>query len=307
MDFKEVEKAREIYHKKQRKGYLISLGIAGAFAVLGLAGGSRGSATSLFTIVFIVFFIGMIGVIITAFSTRKEAALYHRAYKAYFIERNLAQTFTNLKYSHEIGMPRQALSSTGMVNTGDVYSSNDFTSGHYKNTAFAQADVHIQNEYTDSDGDTHYTTIFKGRAMIFEFPKKFTFRLELVGRRFHAYHVPGKDEKTHRKMSTLSTESSEFNDAFKIYAEDGFEAFYLLDPKMISRILDISTHYKNKTLFCFVDNKLYILLDNGKDSFEPPKPSKPIDEQAELAKVSADIKVITDFVDQLSLDRKLFK
>ena len=139
------------------------------------------------------------------------------------------------------------------------------------------------------------------------FPKKFTFKLELVGRRFHAYRIPGKDEKTHRKMSTISTESSEFNDAFKIYAEDGFEAFYLLDPKMISRILDISTHYKNKTLFCFVDNKLYILLDNGKDSFEPPKPSKPIDEQAELAKVSAEIKVITDFVDQLSLDRKLFK
>lgn len=52
---------------------------------------------------------------------------------------------------------------------------------------------------------------------------------------------------------------------------------------------------------------LIIALNDGKDSFEPPKASKPIDERAELAKIHADIKIITDFVNQLSLDRKLFK
>ena len=308
MEFKDVETARQTYYEKLRNGYLITFIVTVVLSVIILLISGSGSGIGIIiTLLFSFIFIGGIGAIITSFATRKEATNYRHAYKAYFIERNLAQVFTNLSYSHEKGLARQVLSDTGMVNTGDIYDSNDFTSGNYKNTAFAQADVHIQTEYTDSDGDTHYVTIFRGRAMIFEFPKKFSFKLELVGRKFRAYRIPGKDKTTQRKMTKMSTESNEFDHVFKTYGEDGFETFYLLDPKMMSRMIDISEHYKNKLLFGFIDNKLFILLDNGKDSFEPPKPSHPIDEQAELAKVASDIKVITDFVDQLSLERKLFK
>lgn len=307
MEFKDVETKRQTYYEKLRNGYLISFGISVILSIIVLFASGSGSGFGLIIILlFSIIFFGGIGAIVTSFATRQEATDYRRAYKAYFIERNLAQTFTNLSYSHEKGLARQALSDTGMVNTGDVYDSNDFTSGSYKNTAFAQADVHIQTEYTDSDGNTQYVTIFRGRVMIFEFPKKFNFKLELVGRKFRAYRVPGKDKVTQRKMTKISTESNEFDHVFKTYGEDGFEAFYILNPKIMSRMIDISEHYKNKILFGFTDNRLFILLDNGKDSFEPPRPNRPIDEQAELAKVAADIKVITDFVDQLSLERKIF-
>jgi len=48
-------------------------------------------------------------------------------------------------------------------------------------------------------------------------------------------------------------------------------------------------------------------LKDGKDAFEPPSIFKPIDENAESKKVENDIRLITDFVDQLKLNRKAFK
>jgi hypothetical protein len=189
-----------------------------------------------------------------------------------------------------------------MINTGDVYSSNDLTIAEYKKVGLAQADVHIQNETTDSEGHTHYVTIFKGRFMIFEFPKQFNFKLELVGKKFRAYSVPKRDSGTGRKMVKINTESDEFNHTFKIFGQDGFEAFYLLDPAMIVKIQAIAEHYNGRILFGFLDNKMLVAIDDGKDSFEPPRwPSKPIDEKTEMKKVSDEIKVITDFVDVLSL------
>jgi hypothetical protein len=193
-----------------------------------------------------------------------------------------------------------------MIKTGDRYSSNDLTMAKYKDVSFMQADAKIEKEYYDSEDGARYVTIFKGRIMFFEFPKKFNFKLELIGRRFFPYLIP-KQEKGGRRMDRIRTESGEFNNHFKIYGEDGVEAFYILDPAFMVKILDISKRHKNKALFGFYDNVLFIALNDGNDSFEPPRPNSRIEEQKEHSKVFSEIKVITDFVDQLSLDRKLFK
>lgn len=297
MTFTDVETARKNYHEKSKKYLSISAAIA---ILLGLLTGIAGHAVMLYGFIFgIVIF--SLGAGITIFITRKESAAYRKAYKGYFVEQNFQKIFTNLRYSHQAGLDSSLLRSTGMINTGDVYSSNDLTIARYKNVGFIQADAHIQTESTDSDGNTTYYTIFKGRFMIFEFPKKFNFKLELVGKKFRAYRIPSKDKTTGRKMVKIHTESTEFNHTFKIFGQDGFESFYLLDPAIIVKIQTIAERYKNKILFGFYNNQMLVAIDDGKDSFEPPKASKPIDEKAEMKKVASDIKVITDFVDELSL------
>lgn len=300
LDFNAVEKTRIAYHDKLVHHWIIVGIISGILLILAIP-------FEFFAGFFIAFFAFTFGAVIIAFTTRKEAEAYRTAYKSYFIEKNLASIFTGLKYQHNVGLNRDMLRATGMVYTGDVYTSNDLAQANYKGVNFVQADVHIQTEHTDSDGNTTYVTIFKGRYMVFEFPKKFSFKLELIGKRFgSSARVPGKNQTTGRKMEKLKTESGDFNSIFKIYAEDGFEAFYLLDPAFMEKIQKISDTYKNRVLFGFLNNTLLIGLNNGKDSFEPPKSSKPIDEKAETEKVSEEIRVITDFVDSLSLDRKLF-
>ena len=308
MDFKDVERAHQLYQSKVKKYSWISLviGVLVSFAVAVTSGSG-----SLLGMVLIFIVIGGIATAIAAvvimIASRKEAASYRSAYKAYFVEKNLQKTFTDLKYSHEAGLSREVLSATQMVNAGDVYTSNDLTTGKYKDVAFSQADVQIQVESTDSDGDTTYTTIFKGRFMIFEFPKKFNFRLEVVEKWFGANRIPGKDPKTGRKFEKIEVESGEFNEIFKTYAEDGFEAFYLLDPAFINNMITLAKQYTGKILLGFIENKLLIGLKDGKDAFEPPSVFKKLDEQVETEKIAKDIHLITNFVDTLKLNNKLFK
>lgn len=309
MKFEDVENARVRYKDKLTRTSLITVSILFVLALIvffAITGANFSIVTILPALFMSAIFVFAITAIVVAIATRKEAAEYKKTYKAYFVEQNLAKTFTNLQYQHEAGLNKQTLAATQMINTGDRYSSNDLTMGKYKNVNFTQADVHIEEEYTDSDGDTHYTTIFRGRFMIFEFPKKFNFKLEVVSKFFGVGKVPGRNPQTGRKFEKFEVESIDFNKKFKIYAEDGFETFYLLDPSFILKIEKVSAEYDKKMIFCFVDNKLYVGINEGKDSFEPPRPSKPIDEQLEIEKVSHDIKVITDFVDELSLDRKIF-
>lgn len=303
MNFQSVEDARKAYAKRLIWQWSIFAAMLAVFTIFCLA---SKSPDSFFMLFFFGFFFGFIYFIIMAFANRSIHSQYRRAYKVYFVEQNLRKVFTDLSYDHELGLSSSLLYLTGMVNTGDRYSSNDFTSGKYKDVAFSQADVHIETEHTDSDGDTHYTTIFRGRFMIFEFPKQFNFKLLLAGKRFRAYRKPGTDSKTGRKAQKISTESNEFNDLFRIYGQDGFEAYYILDPAFMVKLIDIATLHKRKVLFAFFENRLIVGLDDGKDSFEPPFPLKNLDEAKESAKVATDIKIITDFVDQLSLDRKLF-
>ena len=296
MTFQDVETARKNYWDKLKTKLIISVVISVAAGALFSIGGS----SAFFYIAIFVPVIFSVAIVLTIFLTRQEATAYRKAYKGYFVEQSFQKIFTDLSYNHESGLDPNILRVTGMINTGDIYTSNDLTVAKYKKVGFTQADAHIQREQTDSDGNTTYYTIFKGRFMIFEFPKKFNFKLELVGKKFRAYRIPGKDSNNNRKMSKIQTESNEFNHTFKIFAQDGFETFYILDPAIMVKIQNIAERYNHKILFGFLDNKMLVAIDDGKDSFEPPRCSRPIDEKTEFEKVASGIKVITDFVDVIS-------
>ncbi|MBQ6414398.1 DUF3137 domain-containing protein [Candidatus Saccharibacteria bacterium] len=311
MDLEQLESARQRCAKKIIIAIVITLAIlAGTFVLLFLGNQSFVNRTSVFMGLTMLFGVGMFIVstilIVFAIYMHKDGKVYKKLYKAYFVERSLKQIFTDIYYDHNAGMPIEALKYTGMVNTGNVYSSNDYFSGKYHDVALSQADVHIQVRRSDSDGDT-YTTIFKGRWMIFEFPKPFSFRLQVVDKHFTARKKPSISPTTKRTIEQISTESPTFNRKFKVYAEDGFEAFYILDPAFIDNIEKLSNSHKGKLLLCFIDNKLSVGIDDRSDAFEPPNPLRRIDEAKEISKVSQDIKSVTDFVDFLKLDHKLFK
>ena len=306
MTFQDVETARKTYWDKFKSRLLIDVIISviiGAIITMIIGANIPTSSHELIfhyiTIVMTAFFLLSN---IVFFLTRKEFAAYRKAYKEYFVEQNLQKIFTDITYFHESGLDSRILEATGMINTGDRYNSNDLTIAKYKNIGFTQADSHIQVISTDSEGGISYETIFKGRIMIFQFPKKFNFKLELVGKNFRAYKVPEKDATTGRKMNEISTESNEFNHTFKIYGQDGFETFYILDPAMIVKIQTIAERYNDKILFGFLDNQMLIAIDGVMDSFEPSSwIAKPIDEKTEMVEVATEAKDIADFVDELSL------
>lgn len=291
--FKEVETARQAYLKKIWKYCLIGGVSLVAITILSLGAFLVLWPATLF-LVALFFYL--------AFGS-KERANYYKIYKAYFVEKGLRKVFELTKYDHALGINKSVLDAVGMINTGDRYSSNDYVAGRYKDARFEQADVHIETETRDSNGNVHYYTIFRGRWMIFEFPKKFDFRLEVVEKGFRAARTP----KNGRGFERVEVESPEFNQLFRIYAEDGFEMFYLLDPSLIHNITEIGQKYKGKLLLCFVDNKLHIGMDDRKDAFEPPNVFSKLNEDTENAKISEDMHLITNFVDKLKLVKKIFQ
>ncbi len=311
MELQQLEDVRKVYAKKLK--IVITLALTVLFLSIFLASASYITFFDNLThtlgyapilgFVIIILSIPLIIVSIFAYQDSKD---YKKLYKSYFVERSLKQVFTDIHYDHTQGMPIEALRQTDMIRTGDVYESDDFFAGKYHDVALSQADVHILIRQ-ESDDTTSYSTIFKGRWMVFEFPKKFNFRLQVVSKHFAARKKPSKDPNTKRSFERISTESPTFDRKFKVYAEDGFEAYYILDPAFIDHIEKLSSAHKGKLLLCFIDNKLSVAIDDRNNAFEAPNPLKPIDEAKEIAKVSQEIKTITDFVDFLKLDHKLFQ
>lgn len=192
-----------------------------------------------------------------------------------------------------------------MLSFGDRYSSNDFISGTYKNIGFEQADVLIEEEIEEKDKDgnteTYWETSFYGRVMVFDFNKKFKSNILVKGDNFHASMLPFDDRFTMIKMEDI-----EFNKKFLVYAESEHEAFYVLTPHFMKRLLNVTDKFGCGLMFSFVDNRLYIAIDNFEDAFEYDV-FKVIEEDKIEDDIMKDIRLITDFVDELSLDNLLFK
>ena len=246
--------------------------------------------------------------IITVVINIKPHKKFILAFKDLFVLKSLKTIFTDLTYEPEKGIDRKVISDTKMMNMGDRYNSNDYVSGKYKNVSVEQSDIHIEERhtYTDSNGHTHTTwvTIFKGRWMIFDFNKTFKANIQVCQKGFGNSKRSNWGSKL--KYKKVMMEDAEFNKNFKTYAQDEHDAFYVLTPSLMEKIKKLVNNIKGKTLFCFIDNKLHIAVDNRKDSFEHGV-FKKINEEKITNEISQDIKLITNFVDELSLDNDLFR
>lgn len=326
MKFEDVERARLNYINKRRearkKSTIITLSIYLPLLLIitvinyGMLANLFSSLFSfslqnlfflLLPILMMLFFAILIPYVIIAIvvssSTTNEVTKYKKAYKGYFVGRQLAEVFSDLKYNHNAGLDKQILIDNSMIYTGDRYSSNDLTTGKYKDVGFVQADVHIEKEYKDGEGDTQYRTIFKGRYMVFEFPKKFSSRMALTHNGTPKNEVNPNDKN--KILRYLETESMEFNKAFAVYAEDGVEALYILTPDFMERVQELGRSHNDTVSIYFADNKMIVGINDGGDAFEPPSSEKPIDEKIELAKVGQEIDLVTHIVDNLKLNRKV--
>lgn len=295
MSIEEVETLRKKAKDCIVKTLLISVGIGLALAILGKAPGA-------------VFYALIIGAIISAVKVQKPKQEFTKAFKDTFVLKSLQSVFTDLVYEPEKGLDESVISSTQMMDMGDRYSSNDFISAKYKNINVVQADVHIEEEHesTDSDGHTTRTwvTIFRGKWMIFDFNKTFKANIQVSQKNFGNSRIKNWGQAV--KYKKVMMEDQAFNNQFKTFAQDEHDAFYILTPSLMEKIKKLAGSVNGKLLFCFIDNKLHIGLQNGKDSFEHSI-FKEIDEEKVTNEIAQDIKIITNFVDELSLDNDLFR
>ena len=248
---------------------------------------------------FIFLFMGIIGLIIYAIvnntASRKngnnlnnnvnkvsEEMSYTTQYKQLVITPFIKLLTPNISYRSNKSMERRAYID-GQFEGFDVYSSNDDIVGYINNYQFELANVHTEDEHTDSDGHTTYTTVFKGLYAFMPLPN--TYEIEMFLR---------KDIKDTRKIFKKSgksfenlytkLDSSEFENKFDVYTNNKIFAAKILTHDIMQLMVDYVEKYGIPFEYIIKNNYFYIRFP-GYDLFEPViKKDKPALDKAVLYK-----------------------
>ncbi len=225
---------------------------------------------------------------------------FKNSYKTKLFLQIFKQKFQDVTYFPDKGIDEDIIYDTGMMKEGDNYYSNDYIKAKYKDIEFETADVLIQDEYVDINGNVKYTPLFSGQWFIFNFNKPFKDDVQVCEKTFKNASVPFKN------FHKVEIKDKEFNKIFNVYGQNDLETLNILTPKMIKRIKEINEKIEGDLLFCFINQKLHVGLYNYKDLFEVNY-KKPIDFKNIEKQTLQEISYITDLIDILSLDKDLFK
>ncbi len=230
---------------------------------------------------------------------------YARQFKAAFVEIPMNHTFSHVFYDGEKGLNQDLIRHTGIMALGNIYHSNDYVSGSYRDVHFTRADVIIQQHV--STGKTSYTvTYLNGRWLIFDFNKNFHFDLQIIDKDFIASQKKNSiftesNERRHR----IKLEDMEFNELFQVYCQDDHEAYYILTPQFMAVLKELKETLGGALMLGFIDNQLHVAIHTNKDAMEPKLFEKP-DFNRIQQEVQGEIDVIINIIDSLELDRDLY-
>jgi len=116
-------------------------------------------------------------------------------------------------------------------------------------------------------------TKFKGIVFCADFNKNFKHKTVIVPKnnRTKFYDVvKNVQEKLKSNSNLIKMDHPEFENLFEVYSEDSVEAFYLLSPNLMERILLLQEKFNNTIYLSFNDSQLYIAISNDINLFEAP-------------------------------------
>ena len=100
-------------------------------------------------------------------------------------------------------------------------------------------------------------------------------------------------------------DNADFNANFSVYASDTVAVMYVLTPALMEKILSLKQLVKSDISLSFKQNKIYIAIARGADSFEPSL-DQPI-LNARIAKdIKADLDAMLQIVKILKLNEKIW-
>ena len=197
------------------------------------------------------------------------------------------------------GLSQGIVYSTEFLKRADVFESEDYLSGKMDGVSFVSSDVKLQErhvEHTNNGTRTTYVTYFLGRVFRFEFNKTFEGYLQVLEK--------GRPVRN-RGYKKIKLESVDFNKKFKTYCTSEHAAFYVLTPHFMEALREFEKNNKGKISFSFIDNYLYIGINNFRDTFEL-RMFQVLNEQT-FDEFKRELYVIQEVVKELRLNNDIFK
>jgi hypothetical protein len=283
----------EKYNERKKKAEKQVL-IGGAVAIVGALGFLIPSEYNI-VIVAIGVIIGAIFLIMGGTAFGKIS----KSFKSEVLTGLIATFVDNGQFIPERGLTQSQVYSTEFLKRADRFHSEDFLSGEMDGVQFVSSDVKLEErhvEHTKNGTRTYYETYFLGRVFCFEFNKAFDGYLQVL---------EGARPKVNRKYTKVKLESVQFNKKFKTYATSEHSAFYVLTPHFMEALMKFERENKGKIYFSFIDDKLYIGINNFRDTFEL-RMFRNLDEKV-FDEFKRDLLVIQDVIHELKLNNNIFK
>lgn len=202
-------------------------------------------------------------------------------------------------FEPNMGLDMNTVYNTEFLQRADRSHTEDYLSGKIDGVEFISSDVRLEErhvEHTKNGTRTYYVTYFLGRIFEFEFNKSFEGYLQVL---------EGARPQSRRKFNKVKLESVVFNKKFKTYATNDHTAFYVLTPHLMEALLSFEQNNKGKIYFSFIDSKLYLGINNFKDTFEL-KMFKELNESS-FEEFKKELFVIKEVVSELKLNNNIFK
>ena len=148
----------------------------------------------------------------------------------------------------------------------------------------------------------NYATFFEGPFFVANFNKK------ICSDVFVYSNTTLPPSELRRKLlggREIPIDNAYFNQNFTIYANDAMTVMYVLTPALMEKILSLKQLVKSNISLSFKQNKIYIAIARGADSFEPSL-DQPI-LNARIAKnIKADLDAMLQIVKILKLNEKIW-
>ncbi|MFP4478354.1 MAG: DUF3137 domain-containing protein [Candidatus Izemoplasmatales bacterium] len=226
---------------------------------------------------------------------QKKIKLLSNNFKAKYVTEEVKKVFPNSTYRYDLGFTENEVIESNLLLKRDRFKSEDLIQGLYDGVSFKCSDLE-QKEVRGSGKDRRVVTVFQGRFYEFDFHKNFKHNLILLQPNMY---------RPFSGLNKVDTESIHFNSEFKIFAESDHEAFYILTPDFMEKLIYFDRKYLDKISFSFKNNKLYIAIDTRKDYFDI-KPFKKVD-MTIFNEYQEELKDIQELVKVLNLNSTLFK
>jgi len=204
----------------------------------------------------ISFFIGGVLCVLA----QRQFEVISTEFKSTYVKESLHELLPNARFDATDGFYADEVLATHILPETDRFKSEDLLQGKMETVGFRSADLRLENVHHDKNG-THTVTIFKGRIYRMDFPSEFKTDFVVLQPEFGLkWRFSGFD--------AVETESVDFNESLKVFANDGLVAREIITPPFMERLMELDRLYKDKIGFSFKGNHLYVTINSGIDQFD---------------------------------------
>ncbi|MGD9581522.1 MAG: DUF3137 domain-containing protein [Vampirovibrionia bacterium] len=142
----------------------------------------------------------------------------------------------------------------------------DYIHGKYENNKIEFCEARIEEEYEDSDGDSHYKTVFKGIFVILTFNRNFsgkTFIIKDKGKILNFF------KKASTSLTRIELENKEFDKHYEVYSTNQIETQSILSTEFQKQIIQLAKSFHCESInCCLYQNKAFFAIPINRNLFE---------------------------------------